>query len=461
MADVFSQGYALLIGVDENAVSKWALREVVKDIRALQEVLVHPERCAYPKDNVRLLSGPAATRQGILDGLAWLKAGLKSSENATGVVFYSGHGWRDKQANPAEYYLIPYDVSEDGLRSRALRSSDFAEEIEALQPRRLLVVLDCCHAAGMDVKDIDTLPARYSQAALPPEAFIGGEKALSPDEVSAAGGEAKTVTGGLGTLTQGEGRAVLSSSKGDQKSYLRNDRKMSIFTYHLIEALTGHAQPQGGAPEVLVSDVMSYVWRKVPASAEADWNAPQVPDYRLTGNFPVALVLGGKGLEAGAAPPDPLADLPKAGRTVTIHQGSYIEGDVKVDGDFVAGDKIVHGDEVRGDKTEYHIDEISGMGIAVGDGASVAMGAGPRRALDSAAFSRLEASQVQPEGVRLVRQLRRELEKGQAASDEVVAGIIQQLAGLNFVNPNLIRKLFDEVDAPGPVTRFMLENLGS
>ena len=44
---------------------------------------------------------------------------------------------------------------------------------------------------------------------------------------------------------------------------------MGIFTYHSLEALTGHAQPQGGAKEALVSDVLSYVYRKVPESAKA------------------------------------------------------------------------------------------------------------------------------------------------------------------------------------------------
>ena len=109
---------------------------------------------------------------------------------------------------------------------------------------------------------------------------------------------------GLESLAQGRGRAVLSSSTGEQRSYLRRDRRMSIFTYHLIEALTGHAQPQEGAREVLVSDVMSYVYRRVPETARADWGAgvEQTPDYRVNGNFPVALL--------GDTPAQPLNSRP-------------------------------------------------------------------------------------------------------------------------------------------------------
>jgi len=103
---------------------------------------------------------------------------------------------------------------------------------------------------------------------------------------------------------------------------------MSIFTYHLIEALTGHAQPQEGATEVLVSDVMGHVWRRVPESAKADWGSEQTPDYQVSGNFPVALLLGGKGLSKGRPAPDPLElpieERPRAGQSVQIAVGSYI-----------------------------------------------------------------------------------------------------------------------------------------
>jgi hypothetical protein len=135
-------------------------------------------------------------------------------------------------------------------------------------------------------------------AAVPVDSFMRGEKAAA----IAIGAK------GLEELTQGSGRAVISSSQGEQQSYMRRDGAMSIFTYHLIEALTGHAQPPEGAAEVLITDVMSYVHRKVPKSAESDWFAEQQPDYQLSGNFPVALLLGGKGLAKGTAAPDPLSN---------------------------------------------------------------------------------------------------------------------------------------------------------
>ena len=320
MPPTFIHGYALLIGVDENHVSGYALPDVAKDIQALAKALVHPQRCAYPEGNVKTLTGQEATRQGILDGLEWLQEHIQadSNDNTTAIVYYTGHGWHTDSVGSSEFYLIPYDVREGKIKSRALRATDFAEAVGELKPRRLLVVLDCCHAGGMGVKGLP-LPAGYVEAAITPSLLMEGKGAVGPEAKGAKG---------LETLALGTGRAVLSSSTGEQSSYIRKDKRMSIFTYHLIEALTGHAQPQEGATEVLVSDVMSHVWRRVPQSAKTDWNKEQTPDYQVSGNFPIALLLGGKGLSKGQPAPDPL-ELPAGEKVrgeqhIQIATGSYI-----------------------------------------------------------------------------------------------------------------------------------------
>ena len=326
MADQFSNGYALIIAVNENMIPQYALPTVAKDATALRDVLVHPERCAYPPPNVRLLLGADASRDGIRGGLAWLKERIvaDSSGNATAVVFYSGHGARNDA--DGSYYLLPYDLRSP-LTDSLLRASDVAAAVEQVQPRRLLVILDCCHAGGMNIKGDDLL----------------AEEGLTK---SAAPAEARAVV----ALAQGQGRAVLSSSSAAESSYVRPDRAMSIFTYHVVEALTGHAQSEG-ATEVLVSDIMGYVTRQVPASARAAWGAPQTPVYETSGeNFPVALVLGGQGVAKGMAAPDPVAPLPPSGPTINSGGGAVFTGPVSAGGDVGIGQKTVGGDEIRGNK---------------------------------------------------------------------------------------------------------------
>jgi hypothetical protein len=436
MTDQFTHGYALLIGVDENYVDKWALPDVAKDIEALAGVLTHPDRCAYLNDNVKVIRGQTATRQGILDGLEWLQESIQANPNrdATAVVYYTGHGWRNKSVEPPEFYLIPYDIRENKIRSRALRAVDFAEAVGELRPQRLLVVLDCCHAAGMGAKDVFPLSAGYVGSAIAPTLLMAGEKTV-------AGPGAK----GLEALAQGQGRAVISSSSGEQSSYIRKDRVMSIFTYHLIEALTGHAQPQEGATEVLVSDVMSHVYRRVPQSAQADWSVEQTPDYQVSGNFPVALLLGGKGWSKGQPAPDPLEGIPEEAamaRKIDTDGGAYVGGSVDTGGgDFVGRDKIVHGDEVHGDKVggdKITVGDISGStGIAIGRGAqaSVTQGLGGDEIakLFDAVYQQIEARPEDPdvdkkELTETVQKIQGEVAKGEEANPNRVERWLKTLA---------------------------------
>lgn len=323
MSKKFTNGYALLIAVDQNSVAQWALPDVVKDVTALRDVLIHPDRCAYNPKHVRVITGAKATRQGILDGLEWLSGQLAAdkSDNATAVVYYTGHGWRDPNSNPTTFYFIPYDVKATAISSRALRASDFADEIAALQPKRLFVALDCCHAAGADVKDLTPIGNAVS-AAIPVQTFmpISADVAVLADS---------TGDKALSDLAVGAGRAVLSSSQSVEKSWVRKDGSMSVFTYYMIEALTGHAQPAGGATEVLVSDVMSHVYRNVPKLVQSERGQDQHPDYQVSGNFPVALLLGGKGLDAGHAAPDPLQSPKPSERAIkiTVRDGAVAVGD--------------------------------------------------------------------------------------------------------------------------------------
>ena len=155
----FTQGYALLIAVNDNLMPNYALPTVAKDTAGLRDVLVHPERCAYPKENVRVLSGRDASREGIYGGLSWLKERVAAdkSGNATAVLYYSGHGAVDKDDN--SYYFLPYDLRSP-LVDSLLRANDVAAEIEQVKPRRLLVILDCSTRAAWASRAKTCLPKR-------------------------------------------------------------------------------------------------------------------------------------------------------------------------------------------------------------------------------------------------------------------------------------------------------------
>ena len=135
-------------------------------------------------------------------------------------------------------------------------------------------MIDCCHAEGMAA-------AKKGPAAIQ----------LPPGLVQTA-----PPKGLVEQLKQGEGRAVFTSSRGQQLSWIRPDGSLSIYTHHLVEALHG-AGNKPGDTVVRLSNLMNHLGKAVPESARTLYQAEQVPFFDTSAeDFAVAMLRGGKGL---------------------------------------------------------------------------------------------------------------------------------------------------------------------
>lgn len=276
MTQIFAHGYALLIGVGQSVYSQWSLPVTVKDIQALRAVLIDPNFCAYPNNvnHIRLLHDQGATQTAILDELTWLQKMTAVDREATVLVYYSGHGWLDQTRN--RYYLMQHDVKPFDIPGSALAAEKFTNALRQIRAKRLLVVIDCCHAQGMASAKVGENLENLEL----PKGFV----------------PTVPVKGVFDDLAKGEGRAVFTSCRGTQKSWIRTDGSMSIYTYHLIEALKGAAN-QSGDTVVGVADLFKHLDRAVPESVRQEYQVPQEPWFSgETENFPIAPLRGGKGL---------------------------------------------------------------------------------------------------------------------------------------------------------------------
>ncbi len=338
MSQTFAHGYALLIGVGQCADSRLSLPVTVKDIQALRQVLVNPDLCGYPDAHLRSLHDQSATKHAIFDGLEWLTDQATADPEATVIVYYSGHGWLD--TTNQSYYLLPHDLNSFAWKETAIAAEAFNAALHQIPAKRLLVILDCCHAAGMaSAKDVQMLPPNVTPTA--------------------------PAKGLFDRLAQGEGRAVLLSSKGEQKSWIRKDGTMSIYTYHLIEALRGKAN-KPGETAVTVADVVKHLDRSVPASAQQEWQAEQQPwvSSEMT-NFEIALLRGGKGLPAGgweAVKDQPIASVNVQAigdRSVAVRDASGAT--------IVTGDSNIVGDRSVVQRGKYNLNAGQIRGLRLGD----------------------------------------------------------------------------------------------
>jgi hypothetical protein len=254
----FANGYALLIGANVN------LPITTKDATALHDVLVNPSRAAYPKEHVQLLTEEKATRQGILGAFDKLTEQVKSKPKATVIVYFSGHGIEITRNGDSEYFLIPYAYNPSQRAQTAISGAEFSAQIEAIKARKLVVLLDCCHAAGMPV--VKAPGETVEKSAIP-----------LPSDV-------------LHKLEQGSGHVIAASSRKDETSWTGDP--YSVFTTCLIEALAGKgAKNPDGFARIL--DVLGYLFAHVPQRAIGPQH-PFVNNIRdLDDNFPLCYYAGG------------------------------------------------------------------------------------------------------------------------------------------------------------------------
>jgi hypothetical protein len=287
MSKSFEAGHALLVGAGAD------LPNTVDDARGLDDILKDPGRCAYPADNIELLTSEAANRSGILAGLDRLAK--KADEKSTVVIYFSGHGYHVSSSMGEAYYLMPFGYNVDRLNDTAIRGSEFADKLKSIKAQKLLLLLDCCHAGG--IADSKAAGLQVAKAPLPPEA--------------------------QSLLAKGSGRTIIASSQADELSFA--GKPYSAFTLALIEALSGEGVSKKDG-YVRVIDLILHAREVVPGRTKKRQHP--IMDYDQSDNFVLAYYAGGdtklKGLPFTQEPE--IEPEPGAWRGVFDQRGQTVHG---------------------------------------------------------------------------------------------------------------------------------------
>jgi hypothetical protein len=349
MSTIFRRGFAAIIGVGAD------LPNTVDDAASLANILEDPGRCAYPSEQVQLLTGEDATRACILDALDRLAQ--TATAETTVIVYFSGHGYRVQTAIGEAYYLMPFGYDVSRLYETAVSGDELAAKLRAIPARKLLLLLDCCHAGGLD--GAKTAGLELTKAPLPPQA-----EAL---------------------FAQGSGRVAIASCRADELSFA--GKPYSAFTLALIEALAGSGASRKDG-YVRVADLALHTRQMVPQRTKERQHP--ILHFEQADNFVLAYYAGGdsepKALPFAQEPiieeePGALraqvsyqaqlrgsgAIAQGPGSTAVGERGVYVGGNVG--GSINSGDRHVHGDQVGGDKITVG-DISSSSGVAIGRGAT-------------------------------------------------------------------------------------------
>lgn len=253
--------YALIVGIDEydnKAQGISTLRFAVRDAASVYETLIDPNKGAFRRENVILLttqSGEKPTDSNI--GRALSKLGKLATTEDLVLIYFSGHGYEERGRS----YLLPQNADLEALDYTALERDTFIRQIDNLLAEKVIVILDACHAGGI---------SRGGKG-------VGKDAALSEKYYE--------------QFAASQGRALIASCGGGEFSWEDEELGHGVFTGSLVRALSGEAdsQPQDGL--VSLNEVRRFLEADVTrwAKQRGKTQTPQVNLESYRGDIPIAL----------------------------------------------------------------------------------------------------------------------------------------------------------------------------
>lgn len=222
---------ALLIGVSEYEPGLDALPAAVKDVLAMQQVLLHPEMGGFDANGMTVLQNP--DRQTMETSIYRLFANRQKDDLV--LLYFSGHGVLDEGG---EFYFATRQTQKEQGRlipTTAVAARSVQGWMEQSRSQRQVVMLDSCFSG----------------------AFARGVKAKDSGSVN--------VEQYLG----GRGRAILTASTSTQYALTQDGLDLSVYTHYLVEGIRTGGADLDDDGFIAVEELHTYASAKVREAAPA------------------------------------------------------------------------------------------------------------------------------------------------------------------------------------------------
>jgi pimeloyl-ACP methyl ester carboxylesterase len=269
---ILNNAYALIIGVGDD------LPQSENDANKINNILTDESLAGYPEENVKLLTQKNASRTNILAAFDWLIREV--DPESTVFLYYSGHGGHYPKQKEKEidgvmtkltkevdgkivplmeerYFFQLYGMRQEmnypQMQQHMFYSFELRERLNALNTNSLVFFLDCCHAEGMTMGNLE----------------IGIK---SDDETNSV--EYNNLEWLAQKVDNEKGVSIISSCTKDQKSLIKGGADFSLFTTCMVDYITAKHDPNYNLPYIYISELTGYLQREVPRVA---WETIEPP----------------------------------------------------------------------------------------------------------------------------------------------------------------------------------------
>ncbi len=171
--------------------------------RDAEAVKAHLIALGFPEWQIKTLINDQATKSDILGYVEdWLPKHAKSDGRV--FIYFSGHGAPDVKSGAA--YLVPVDGDPNFLAQTALSISELYKDLNSLNAKRVIVVLDSCFSGS-------------------------GERSVIADNVKPLVSKVESLTPPAGKLL------VFAAAKGDETAGILESQGHGLFTYYYLRGI--------------------------------------------------------------------------------------------------------------------------------------------------------------------------------------------------------------------------------
>jgi hypothetical protein len=252
------QLHLFVVGVNTYKNPKYNLNYAQADAASFTEAITTGSQGLFSKVNTTILKDAEATKEGITAAFEKIKAAANPQDLF--IFYYAGHGVvNDKK----DFFLVPYDVTQlygnDGaLAQKGFSAAALQQMSKDIKAQKQLFILDACQSAG----------------------------AL---EVVAAGSRGAAEEKAIAQLARSTGTQWLTASGSEQFASEFSQLGHGSFTYCLLQAFKGDANPTD--KKLTVKQLDAYLQTKVPEITQKYKGTPQYPaSYSYGNDFPIIII---------------------------------------------------------------------------------------------------------------------------------------------------------------------------
>ena len=253
--------YVFAVGINKYKNASMNLNYAKKDATAFIEALNTGGRKIFKDIHTTYLKDREFSKENFINTIKNISS--QSDKNDVFVFFYAGHGVTTaSDPQNTNFYIIPYGITQiygneeqlkqDAISARLLRK--YTREIPA---RKQLLLFDACHSG----KAVDKFTMR---GAVEQKALI--------------------------QLARSSGIALFASSGTEQVASEINEIGHGVFTYALLQALSGEADGGLEDDKITVSEIKAFLDDRIPQLTQKYRGQTQYPVGFVRGNdFPVVI----------------------------------------------------------------------------------------------------------------------------------------------------------------------------